>query len=242
MGVVKQVVGCGHALREQASQRVRQPLAEIRVAAPELQYRAALERLGALVTEELNTKRLTLVESLGDLTAVTAKPNFGVLGPRYGKDVQKIAAALSQAPAPLIRSLHAGQTVAIEADGRSFELAPADVSIQVSTQPGWVVDQCGAVQVALDTRITPELRREGLARDVVRHIQQLRKDIGLNIEDRIEVAYRTDDAHLAQAIEGWKSYLMAETLCDSLVSVTLGLEPKMIKIGNAILWLELRSK
>ncbi len=241
MGVVRQVVGVGHALREKAGERTRQPLAEVRVAVPDAEHRAALERLGGLVADELNVKRLDVVESLGDLTSVSAKPNFGVLGPRYGKDVPKIARALGRAPIALLRRLQTGETVTLDADGRTFELSPADVAISVKTETGWVVDQTGALPVALDTRLTPELRREGLARDVVRHIQQLRKETGLEIEDHIAVSYETDNTEFAAAIEQWSEYICAETLCEQLTTRPLGGTPKELKIGNAMLRVEIRK-
>jgi isoleucyl-tRNA synthetase len=241
MRVVQQVVGCGHALREQAGQRVRQPLAEIRVAVPDSQHRGALERLGSLVIDELNIKRLAVVDSLADLTSLSAKANFAILGPRFGKEVQKIASAITTAPAALLQKLQAGRSVTITADGRAVEISPADVSIQVATQPGWLVGQAVGLSVAIDTRVTPELLREGLARDVVRHIQQLRKDAGLNIEDRIEVTHHTNDADLAQAIEEWTSYIMAETLSVNLTSKPTKSQMEEVKLGQRSLWLHVRK-
>jgi isoleucyl-tRNA synthetase len=241
MQVIKQIVTTAHALREQAGQRVRQPLAEIRVAlgnkGPE--YREALQRKQGLVKEELNIKDLVLVESLGTLTSISAKPNFAALGPRYGKDVQKIGAALAQAPRQLIEQLQSGQSVTLNTPDRQFELASTDVTVQIQTQPGWVVGDCGGMQLALNTTISPELRREGLAQDVKRHVQQLRKDLGLNIEDRIELAYATSDAELQQAIREWKDFLMAETLCVRLVEGSMGLAFKEIRIGDLVLRIEM---
>ncbi len=242
MSLAKEVVTCGHSLREKAAQRVRQPLAELRVVAADADQRAVIEQLAPIITDELNVKRLAVVADLNDLTSVSAKPNFGSLGPRYGKDVQKIAAALTKAPADLLRNLQAGQTVSLDADDRTFDLGPADVTIQVATAPGWVVADCVGLHVALHTTITPELLREGLARDVVRHVQQIRKDTNLNIEDRIEVTYETADADLAQAIADWRNYIMAETLCAKLDQDTLSAAAKELELGGRKLRLELRKR
>jgi isoleucyl-tRNA synthetase len=240
MQVAKQVVATGHALREQAKQRVRQPLAEIRVATTDAQMRDAVERLRPVILEELNIKRLSIVESLGDLTSISAKPNFAALGPRYGKDVPKIAAALAAAPAELLRKLQSGESVTLDADGRKCELSAADVAIQVTTKSGWFVGDAGAVQVAIDGSVTPELCREGYARDVVRQIQQFRKDINLEIQDRIAVTFFTDDAELSRAIAEWASYIQQETLCDSLVAGTPDDSGRWLEVGGKKLWLRVK--
>jgi isoleucyl-tRNA synthetase len=242
MQLAQELVTCGHALREKASQRVRQPLSELRIAPTDANQRAAVEQLGAVVTDELNVKRLVLAENLNDLTSISVKPHFAALGPRYGKDVQKIAAALAKASAELLRKLQTGESISLAADNRSFDIGPSDVAIQIETQSDWVVSDCGGLQVALNTAITPELRREGLARDAVRHIQQLRKDTNLNIEDRIDVTYQTDDAEVARAIDEWKSYIMAETLSDKLAAGAVSSDTKPVNLGKAPLRLSLRKQ
>jgi len=161
----------------------------------------------------LNIKRLVPADSVDDLVRIELRPNFAQLGPKYGSGAKAIAAALKDAPYELVQRLQAGQRVTISAHGRDYELEPDDVQIELQTAEGWLVDAVGEVQVALCTRLSPELVREGLARDTVRHIQQLRKDKGLNIEDRIKVRWHTDDAELAQAIDEWKDYICRETLC-----------------------------
>jgi isoleucyl-tRNA synthetase len=249
MQVIEQIVTAGHALREQAGQRVRQPLAELRVAvggcAPE--YREAVQQMQSLALEELNIKRLEIVTDLGNLTSVSAKPVFGSLGPRYGKDVQKVAAALTKAPSDLLRKLQGGHSVSLEADGRQFEIGPGDVTIQVSTEAGWFVGAVGCLQIAISGEVTPELRREGLARDVVRHIQQIRKDMNLNIEDRIHVTYQADDGELAQAIEDWKSAgtghawgIMEETLCVKLERGPVDPNAKEVELAERTLRLQVQ--
>jgi isoleucyl-tRNA synthetase len=218
MQVIKQLVTTGHALREQASQRVRQPLAEIRVAigacGPE--YRDAVDHMQSLALEELNIKQMAIVPDIAGLTSVTAKPNFATLGPRYGKDVPKIAGALGKAPAELLRKLTAGEAISLGVDDRQLEIGPQDVMIQVSTQAGWVVGAAGCMQVAINSTLTTELRQEGLARDVIRYIQQERKDQSLNIEDHIKVWVNPTGDLLRDAITRWAALIKEETLCDDL--------------------------
>ena len=242
MQLVLDVVSSGHALREQAGQRVRQPLAELRIEAPQKSQREAIERLEPLITDELNVKQLVRAQTLDDLVWLAAKPNFSQLGPRYGKDLPKLTEALTKAPQELLSQLQSGQSITLQADGQRFELAPGDVSIEPVTQEGWLCGPASDLRVALDTRITPKLLREGLARDVVRHIQQLRKQMGLDIADRIELGYRSDDPDLGQAISEWAQYICAETLCDQLQGDCVGEGAKEVALGKRKLWLELRKR
>lgn len=216
MSVALDVVGAGHSLREKAGHRVRQPLAEARVVATGPRHLAALERLEPLIIEELNVKRLTVVAGLGEMASVSAAPNFSSLGPRLGKDVQGVASWIREAPREAIGRWQSGETVEARVNGRSFEVRPEDVTIDVETEPGWVVAEADSIRVALDTRLTPELLREGLARDLVRHVQTTRMQMGLNIEDHIAITYRTENAELDHAIQEWTDYIRAETQSDSL--------------------------
>src|SRR3989442_4665054 len=115
----------------------------------------------------------------------------------------------------------------------------ADVTIQVATQSDWVVADCSGLQVGLNKSLTPELRREGLAQDVTRHVQQIRKEKNLNIEDHIEVTYQTGDEELEQAIEEWKDpkpehdwCIKSETLCDNLESGQIRPDAKEVDLGG----------
>ncbi|CAN5832615.1 isoleucine--tRNA ligase [soil metagenome] len=241
MTVAQQVASNARALREQSTIRVRQPLAELRVASPTEKARTALERLQSLILDELNVKSLTVHRALGNLTSITLSPNFAKLGPKHGNKVQGIAAAVREAPDAVARELEAGRTAELTVDGETVTIDPEDATIHTVTRQGWAVASAGDVQIALDTRISDELRLEGLARDVVRHIQQLRKDSGLNIEDHIEAAYATEDPELNQAISQWEGYIRGETQGDRLVSGSLGASPKQVEVGSGLLSLELRK-
>ena len=242
MRLVQQVVTMGHALRDLASLRVRQPLSEVRVATRDPEAVRALERLAPHVTDELNVKALTVVDDLGDLTSLSAKPNFRTLGPRLGKDAGRLGAVLEQAPQSLLRALDAGERVQVGLDGRDVELGPEDVLLEHGTLPGWVTSEAGGLGVALHTELTGELRREGWARDVVRHVQQIRKDLGLEVQDRIVVGYHTDDPELRRAVEDWSAYVAGETLADAIGAAD---EPggdggREVRLGPAVLRLEVR--
>jgi isoleucyl-tRNA synthetase len=244
MRLVQHVVAMGHALRDLAGQRVRQPLAEVRVAMAATDDRRGIERLASHVVDELNVKALTVVEDFGELTALSAKPNFRTLGPRLGKDVGRVAPALEQAAPETLRRLQEGDRVSITLDGGpEVELGPEDVVIESGTLPGWVTTEAGGLSVALRTELSDELRREGWARDVVRHVQQLRKDVGLEVQDRIRVRHFTADDDLARAIGEWSGYIAGETLADELVAVE-GPGPeggREVRLGPATLWVDLRK-
>jgi isoleucyl-tRNA synthetase len=143
---------------------------------------------------------------LGNLTSYTVKPNFRSLGAKHGKQVQAVAGLVREAPPEVAQQLGEGVSVQLG----DYEVSPEDVTIQTVTAEGWAVGSAGPSQIALDIRLTDDLRKEGLARDVVRHIQQLRKDSGLEISDRIEVAYSTDNQALQEAIETWREFIMGE--------------------------------
>jgi isoleucyl-tRNA synthetase len=240
MSVAQQVASAARALREESGNRVRQPLSELRVAAGSPEQGAALERLKALILDELNVKSLSVADGLAELTRVSAKPNFATLGPRFGPEARLVADAIRGAPEGLARRLQAGESVELGSDGRTWAVEPSNVSIHVETRAGWAVGETGDMQLALDLTLTEELEKEGMARDVVRHIQQLRKDSGLNIEDHIEAAYQTSDPDLGKTIASWHDYIAAETQADNLVEGSIGVPGKQVSLGQRQLVLELR--
>jgi isoleucyl-tRNA synthetase len=242
MSVIQQVVTEAHSLREKAAHRTRQPLPELRVATNDEAHRNALAHLGPLATDELNVKQIVVVDELEGLTTLTAKPNFAALGPRFGKDANKVAAAITAAPPDTLRALHEGTPATLLVDGQEVSITPEDVLLQVETAGGWLVGEAGNLRLALATTISPELRREGLARDLVRHLQQLRADTNLNIEDRIDATYETPDPGLKQAISEWTDYIKAETLADSFSEGTLETEARELSLQGAPIKLWLRRK
>jgi isoleucyl-tRNA synthetase len=241
MASIRQLVTLAHALREQAGHRVRQPLTELRATSSDPGCRAALERLGELVRDELNVKRVHYAETLADLVSLSAKPNFAALGPKFGRDVPKIAAALVQAPTDVLLRLQAGLNVTLDVAGQPIDLAPGDVQLQMTTAAGWVTGEVGGLRLALDANVTPELLREGLARDVVRHVQQHRKELNLNIEDRIELTLHCEDVTLAQAIQEWQATIQSETLSVKLVFGPTSAAAKQVQLGKASLFVEIRQ-
>lgn len=221
MGLAQLVVNLGHGLREQAAQRVRQPLPELRFACATAEQRAAIEHLADIIQEELNVKKITPCENLDDLVHYNYKPNLKTLGPKFGKGLAAIGKALPAADTKLLAPLRRGESVTLSIEGTEYLLAPEDVLINTQQAADWVAADDRGVQIALSLVLTPELKREGMARDFVRQVQQLRKDADLEIEDRIRISYATDNAEVIAAIAEWNEYIRSETLADSISRVEM---------------------
>jgi isoleucyl-tRNA synthetase len=239
MEALLRLVSLGSAARNTVKIKVRQPLAEMKVQPRDERDRRAVERFGEQICEELNLKRVTVHESSnGALLSQEIKPNMKVLGPKFGPRLKEAQSALAAAPADAVERLQAGQSV--ELSGLSFDLA--DVLVQMKAPPGWagVVDR--GTQVAIDTRITEPLKREGQARDMVRHVQELRKQAGLEMEDRIHLSLQSDSAALGQAIEEHRDYISRETLAIRLVREPIGerAQQTQVKIDGQALTIELQ--
>jgi isoleucyl-tRNA synthetase len=215
MDDVRSIVELGRRARTETKVRVRQPLAEAVVHYPG--DHAALEPLLGLVAEELNVKEVVFAETAEELGGWRAKPNFKVLGPRLGPKVKAVAAALGRDDGTLAAALARGEAVRLEVDGEPIELGPDDVDLVQETLEGWGVAGDGGMTVALQLDLTPELRREGLARELVRAVQDARKAAALDISDRIELGLDLD-GDLAEALAANRGWIAAETLATEIVS------------------------
>jgi len=219
MAEVRRLVGLGRPARTEARLKVRQPLARALISVPD-RLRAGVAGLLDLVAAELNVKDVGFAEGESGLVANRLAPNFRALGPRFGRDAQAVAAALRQAPADLAAELaprlRAGGRVELAVDGLgAVELGAEEVTVVEEPVTGWRVVRDGATAVALDLEVSPELRLEGLARDLVRAVQDLRKGAGLEVADRIELAVKAD-GEAAEAVAAHRDYLLGETLATSL--------------------------
>jgi isoleucyl-tRNA synthetase len=194
--------------------RVRQPLLEAVVHYPG-DHEALLPLLG-LVADELNVKRVEFAESAERFGRWRAKPDFKALGPRLGHRVKDVAAALGDEDGALASRLAQGETVTIDVPGAGeITLEPTDVDLTQDTVEGWGVAGDGRLTVALELELTPELRREGYAREVVRLVQDTRKAAGLDVSDRIVLGLEPSGA-LAEALRVYAADIAAETLATEL--------------------------
>ncbi len=234
------LVGQALSLRTANNLRVRQPLAGMKVSSDCEVVGRAVKRFGATIAEELNVKSVDLVERAGELMSCSVLPNLAKVGPKFGKDVPVIKKALAEADGDAIaETVRQGRPVVVEADGRQFQLEPDEVLVENESPEGLAASSEGDAVIALDTRLTPELVAEGMARDVVRHLQQLRKDEQLDMDDRIAVQLDTDDEQLREAVEAHREYIMAETLAESLEWTDLDESARQATIEEAGLKLHL---
>ena len=216
MAEVRRLVGLGRQARTEARVKVRQPLARALVTVP-AERRDAVAGLLDLVAAELNVKQVGFAAGEDGLVAYRLVPNFRALGPRFGRQAPAVAAAVREADAgELAPRLQRGERVDLDVPGLGrVELGPQEVGVVEEPVTGWRVVREGGASVALDLTITPELRLEGLARELVRAVQDLRKEAGLKVSDRIELAIDAD-GEVAEAVRAHGDYLRGETLAVAL--------------------------
>ncbi|MFL5807060.1 MAG: isoleucine--tRNA ligase [Roseiflexaceae bacterium] len=243
MEVVRRVAGLGRVARKAAGLRVRQPLARMLVAGASAEERAALLRHQEHLLDELNVKALELLDSdaptegAGEIALLRyhVRPNLRLLGPRFGKALPALRAALEAldgpAAAAVARAVEVGQPVTLPLGDGAVALAPAELLVESAPLEGYGVAQEGGLQVALDTRLDDALRREGLARDLVRAVQEARKAAGLALSDRITL-YLAGNGDLGGALDEWGDYVRSETLAEDLL---LGASPPGVYSETAAL-------
>jgi isoleucyl-tRNA synthetase len=215
MEAVRRTVELGRAARSQAKVKLRQPLRKAVVVASDAE-RGAIERLSGVVASELNVKELDFVRSEAELVSYRVKPNYRSLGPRLGKSMPRAAAAIEALDAGGVASqLEAGAEVGIVVDGREHTLSAEDINLVMEPLEGYQVEAEAGHAVALELDLDDELRREGLAREVVRAVQEARKQAGLEVSDRISLELGGDEELLTAAREH-ESYIAGETLATSV--------------------------
>jgi isoleucyl-tRNA synthetase len=213
--VVQRVVGLGRAARNASRLKVRQPLARLLIRVPDGAAEAAVRRHEDQVLDELNVKSLELIARDATLVSYRIKPNLPVIGKRYGKLIPKIRQYLATADGAAIAAAVArGATQTFVIDDQSLEIQPADLLVESASAEGFACAEEGGYLVGLDTTLNDELRREGVARELVRAVQEARKQAGLEVADRI-VLYVEGNDTVAAALAAHREYLMNETLASA---------------------------
>ncbi|MGH3167772.1 MAG: DUF5915 domain-containing protein, partial [Trebonia sp.] len=214
MALARRLSELGRSARSAAGIRTRQPLSRALADAPG--FAALPESLRALIAEELNVRSITPLAagSSGSVMTYTVKPQFRSLGKRFGPQVQAVAAALTSLdPASVATAVAAGSSVTLEvASLGTVSLDPSDVIVTQTPLEGWEVATASGETVALDLTVTPELRREGIAREVIRLIQDARKTSGLRISDRILVRWEAGDPEVVAALTAYAELISGEVL------------------------------
>jgi isoleucyl-tRNA synthetase len=215
-------ISLGRAARRSAGLKVRQPLGELWVRVP-ASAAEGLRRFESDLRDELNVKTVRYLDSSADLVEYRFKPNLRVVGKKYGKLVPALTAALREldhdAARNAARAVEAGQPFGLSGDGQDLQIGHDEVLVESSSPEGYAVAEAGGVLVALDITMTPELRQEGIARELVRNIQDARKSAGFAIADRIAVHLGgvAGDDELETTVRQWGDYIRAETLADDLI-------------------------
>ena len=214
MALAQQLSSMVLALRRKVSIKVRQPLQKILVPVLDPATAARIEAVKKLVMNEVNVKEIELIENTAGIITKRIKPNFKTLGPRYGKYMKQIAVLTAGFSQERIAEIERAAESVLDVEGEKIAVTPADFEITSEDMPGWLVATEGKLTVALDITLTDDLRAEGVARELVNRIQNIRKDSGFEVTDRIR-------AEIAQ------SYLVADALAryaDYIASQTLSVE------------------
>lgn len=211
MESLRRIVILGRAARSRVQIKIRQPLGEMLVALPKGASRGDLESLFELTSDELNVKRISFLEPDMSLVELSAKPNFGQLGPKWGKRANQVAEKIKSLGQDELAKFKDEGKLKVELDGTSLELKPEDMEILEKEKEGWVVESANDYRVALSTVLTEELRDEGFARELVNKVQNMRKAAGFEVMDRIKTNIKTTP-RLNQAIRAFEGYIKKETL------------------------------
>ncbi|MGW6461002.1 isoleucine--tRNA ligase [Streptomyces sp. NPDC055078] len=211
MALVRRLVELGRATRAESGVKTRQPLSRALVGATG--FASLPPELHSQITDELNVSSLaSLSEVGGSLVDTTAKANFRALGKRFGKGVQAVAKAVAEADAAALSLALREGTASVQVDGETVTLSPDEVIITETPREGWSVASDAGATVALDLEITPDLRLAGLARDAIRLIQEARKNSGLDVADRIAVAWESSEPSTVEALSAHASLIADEVL------------------------------
>ena len=216
MQLAQKVCSMVLGLRKKSNLRVRQPLQKIVIPVRDENMKAQIEKVQHLICSELNVKEIEFLAADNDLLVKKIKPNFKTLGPRYGKVMKALGAAIMAFSQQQINALEANGRCVVTIEGQDCEVLLSDVEIATQDIPGWVVANDGNLTVALDIQLTPELVDEGIARELVNRIQNIRKE-GFEVTDRIVVTLQSGEWD--NAINRHRDYICTETLCTSLTLV-----------------------
>jgi isoleucyl-tRNA synthetase len=213
------VVGLVRAMRMKSNLKTRQPLKRIIIPVLSNEHRDSIKQMEDVILEEINVKQIEFVSDESGIVKKKAKPNFKSLGKKFGRDVQAAASAIRDMTGDQIRNLQKEGTFLLASGGRQFELAAEDVEVQHEDIKGWLVESDGSLTVALDTELSDSLINEGLAREFVNRVQNLRKESGFEVTDRIRIYHRSSEK-LAKALEQMIDYIKQETLAQEVARVT----------------------
>ncbi len=214
MDVAQHVVYLARAIRAKSNLKVRQPLKKL-IVVIEKNMKDSLSKMKDVILEEVNIKELEILEDDSTLVNKSAKANFKTIGPKYGNKVKPVAERIKNFSTAEIILIEKGNPVNIDIDGESLAITVEDVEIISEQITGWIVESENGVTVAVDTQLTEELISEGLAREFVNRIQNMRKDAGFQVTDKINIVF-SGDSEFVFAINSFASYISVETLAEKI--------------------------
>ena len=203
------------ALRRKVNIKVRQPLTKILIPVLDAQTEKYIDAVRQLIMNEVNVKEIELIHDTTGIITKRIKPNFKTLGPRYGKYMKQIAALTATFSQERIAEIEQSESITLDMGAEQITVSPADFEITSEDMPGWLVTSEGKLTVALDITVTPELQREGVARELINRIQNIRKDSGLEVTDKINVVIEAKEA-VADAVAEFAAYIGQQTLALSV--------------------------
>lgn len=215
MSLAQRISSMVLALRRKVNIKVRQPLTKILVPVLDTRTRARIEAASVLIMNEVNVKQVELIDETAGIITKRIKPNFKTLGPKYGKQMKQIAALTATFTQEQIAAIESAPETVLDLGTERIAVTPADFEIAPEEMPGWLMASEGALTVALDITVTDELRAEGVARELINRIQNIRKESGFEVTDRIRVEIERTDL-TAEALDRWAGYIAQQTLADAV--------------------------
>ena len=213
MAGVISIVELGRAIRQERKLKTRQPLQTVSVAVPTPAWKESLSLFREQILDELNVKELQFVPDSANLVKHRVKPSFRLLGPKHGKLMGEISKALAALPPPEVAArVRRGESTPVKLSTATVELLPEEIEMTLEAPEGLAIAEGGGFVVALSTEVTPELRREGIAREVTRTINQLRKAAGYKVSDRIRVTWKAEGAEICAAMVDFRDFIAREVL------------------------------
>jgi isoleucyl-tRNA synthetase len=204
------------SLRKKEMIKVRQPLQKVMIPVLDENQKLEIEAVSDLIKAEVNVKEIVLLDDASGILIKQIKPNFKALGPRFGKDMGLISKEIQNLSTEQISQFDKEGSLTIVIAGKSVILSLEDVEISSQDIEGWLVANSNGITVALDITISPELKEEGIARELVNRIQNIRKDTGFEVTDKIKVHLQKNDT-LELAVKANEDYIKSETLTEMLV-------------------------
>jgi len=237
MRIVMDVVVMGRQLRKDNDAKVRQPLRRLDVVSHDSALLNQVDELKEIIMEELNVREVVFGSDETGLAEISAKANFKTLGPKFGKQMKEIAGAISSLSETEMKTIADGNCITIDFNGEAVELTSEDVFVEHIPKEGLAVQTQGALVVALDLELDDDLIREGLARELIKEVQALRKTIGLEVTDRIHLKVSSDEA-VREAVVAFEDYIQAEVLATSCETIDAEGDPVDLNGHKCILFIE----